>query len=556
MKKVTTFFVLFLFFSTYLFSQNIFEQSSISGNLQFDGQYYYKDSIIGAEDVPDKFLSNGFLFLNYKVSNFSASLRYESYLNPILGIDAQYKGNGIAYRSFGYNSAFLDITAGNFYEQFGSGVLLRSYEERQLGIDNSFDGLNIKIKPAAGVELKALIGKQRNFWALSEGIVKAADLSFSLNDMLADFLSSDYNISLGSSIVSKTQPDLECFYNLPHNVFAYSTRLGLAAESFSVDAEFAYKYNDPSAINEHSFNPGTALIINGAFYGDGYGFLLNLHRVDNMNFRSEREAAGNFLTINYIPAITKQHLWQLATIYPYSTQMNGEVGLQADFTYTFPRKSLFGGKYGTTVALNYARVQSLDTTHTILDEKTNYAFRYDSPFFKIGDRLHFQDINIEVTKKWSKDFKNTFALINIIYDKDLLEGKSSYGKVNSTIAVLECEYKLNAKNSIRAELQHLWSSQDSTLHVADNINGNWALLFLEYTIAPRWYISAFDEWNYGNEFDEKQVHYLNASVAFIEKSTRLSLSYGRQRGGMLCVGGVCRQVPASNGFTLSITSTF
>jgi len=94
------------------------------------------------------------------------------------------------------------------------------------------------------------------------------------------------------------------------------------------------------------------------------------------------------------------------------------------------------------------------------------------------------------------------------------------------------------------------------LHSPDNINGNWALLFFEYTIAPHWYITAFDEWNYGNEYDEKQIHYLNASVAYIEKSTRISFGYGRQRGGLLCVGGVCREMPASNGFSLSITSTF
>jgi len=34
------------------------------------------------------------------------------------------------------------------------------------------------------------------------------------------------------------------------------------------------------------------------------------------------------------------------------------------------------------------------------------------------------------------------------------------------------------------------------------------------------------------------------------------VNYGRQRAGIFCVGGVCRQVPAANGLTLSVTSTF
>ena len=34
------------------------------------------------------------------------------------------------------------------------------------------------------------------------------------------------------------------------------------------------------------------------------------------------------------------------------------------------------------------------------------------------------------------------------------------------------------------------------------------------------------------------------------------LSYGKQREGIICVGGVCRQVPAANGFSVTITSSF
>ena len=34
------------------------------------------------------------------------------------------------------------------------------------------------------------------------------------------------------------------------------------------------------------------------------------------------------------------------------------------------------------------------------------------------------------------------------------------------------------------------------------------------------------------------------------------LSYGKQRAGVMCIGGVCRTVPATNGVSLSISSTF
>ena len=82
------------------------------------------------------------------------------------------------------------------------------------------------------------------------------------------------------------------------------------------------------------------------------------------------------------------------------------------------------------------------------------------------------------------------------------------------------------------------------------------MFLIEYTIAPSWYFTVFDEYNYGNDAPERRIHYLNGSFAFIHEATRVQLGYGRQRGGLVCVGGVCRPVPASNGFFLSISSTF
>ena len=201
--------------------------------------------------------------------------------------------------------------------------------------------------------------------------------------------------------------------------------------------------------------------------------------------------------------------------------------------------------------INYSRIHDLDTSR--IDE-----FTYDSPFFGIGDRLFFQDINFEILKKWNRDFKTIFSFVSEIYNKDILEneGVPHFGKVYATTAIADITYKLTSSNSVRFELQHMWSAQDSTLHEPDNINGNWVMGLVEYTIAPTWYFTIMDEYNYGNEFESRQLHYLSTNVTYVHHSTRFALGYGRQRGGILCVGGVCREVPASNGFTLSVSSSF
>ena len=110
--------------------------SNIHGNFEFNGQYYFQDSVIGAPDVPEKFLNNAFLNLNYEYQDFYAGLRYESYRNPLLGFERDYTGSGIPFWFVRYKKDAIEVTAGNFYEQFGNGLVLRSYEDRGLGYDN------------------------------------------------------------------------------------------------------------------------------------------------------------------------------------------------------------------------------------------------------------------------------------------------------------------------------------------------------------------------------------------------------------------------------------
>jgi len=227
----------------------------------------------------------------------------------------------------------------------------------------------------------------------------------------------------------------------------------------------------------------------------------------------------------------------------------GEGGLQAEVSYNFEEGSFLGGEHGMIVNLNGSIVKSTDSTR--IDKHT-----YDYNFFSIGERLYFHDVNLDITKKFTDKFKLGFTAFNAIYDRDQIEGGFKSGKVYSTGIILDATYRINDKNSIRTEFQHLWVAQDSVPLITDVYNGSWAQLLVEYTIAPKFFITVLDQWNYGNEFEEKQSHYPTFNFAYIFGATRLSLGYGRQRAGLLCVGGICRPVPASNGMNLSVTSSF
>ncbi len=61
-------------------------------------------------------------------------------------------------------------------------------------------------------------------------------------------------------------------------------------------------------------------------------------------------------------------------------------------------------------------------------------------------------------------------------------------------------------------------------------------------------------YNYGN--DLRKIHYYNFGGSYSSGTTRVALNYGRQRGGLLCVGGVCRIVPESTGIGMTLNVSF
>ena len=89
-----------------------------------------------------------------------------------MGTNILFKGNGIPYRFFTYAGEKLTFTVGHFYEQFGNGIILRTYEERGLGYDNVIDGIRVIYQVAPGFRLKGVIGQQRIFFDQGEGIVR------------------------------------------------------------------------------------------------------------------------------------------------------------------------------------------------------------------------------------------------------------------------------------------------------------------------------------------------------------------------------------------------
>ncbi|MCC7302628.1 MAG: hypothetical protein IT233_08300 [Bacteroidia bacterium] len=552
MKKAAIL-VLTLSISTFTYSQENTpapnNSGEIRGSFESTGQYYNPDSAIGAPEVPEKWLFNGYCNLTYTRGHFNAGVRYESYLNVLQGYDPGYKGTGIAIRYASYKVDDLEVTVGNFYEQFGNGLSLRIYEERGLGIDNSLDGVRVIFKPVKGVYLKGLIGRQRKFFNYS-GLVRGLDGELNLNEFVKKWEEKKTKVILGGSFVSKFQADGNPNLILPQNVGLSAGRFIISHGNFKINAEYAYKINDPSNDNGYIYNHGEGAIVQASYSKKGIGFLVGVKRIDNMSYKSDRDANGNFSTINFNPALVRQHTYGLMAFHPYASQNNGELGYQAEFMYKFKKETKLGGKYGMDLAINYSASHALDTTQL---NDTISLIGYEAGYFPPGDNIYFQDLNIEITKKFTKKVKGTFLYSYQQYDIAVIQGKPGHGDFFSHIFVADLTFRVSDENALRIEAQHLSKKQEDM---------SWVQGLAEFTLGERFFFAATDQYNYNNPVKDttgaytNRIHYFNGSVGYVKNATRMTLGYGKQRAGIFCVGGVCRYVPASNGFTFQISTSF
>ncbi|MES2748068.1 MAG: DUF6029 family protein [Bacteroidota bacterium] len=549
----------FLLFTATVFSQNKVE---FNGGFESNSQWYLNDQGLRDEfDNPtvhpeQPLRSNSYLFLNFKYKNWSAGIQGEAYMeNALLNMNPKYDGANVATYFVQYKNKKIDVTAGYFYEQFGSGLLFRSWEDRALGINNAIRGGRIIFKPTDYLTLKSMYGQQRTGFDVSRGKIYGADLEIGLSDI---FKMETTDWSMGMTYIARDEKTTVVNPNFDDVTNGYGARISINHNALYFSTEFDYKSKDavvqaPGQIDNLLIKPGSAVLVNLGYSKKGFGVDATFRRLENMSFFSERDAKGNTFNdriMNFIPSLTKQHHYNLANIYVYQSQPNvlladvnfvkaGEIGGQIDLFYDFKKGSKLGGKNGMKVALNVSNWNALGGTFYIFNPQD-----YETDFFGFGKRM-YTDVNIEVTKKWNSKWQSIISYINQYYNKKFIEDAA--GEVNTNIVAAEATYKFTSTRSIRVMGEHMWADYDKK---------NWAGATMELNLNSKFSMYVSDLYNYGNDLDYSRNHYYNVGGAFRKNSTRIALNYGRQRGGLVCVGGVCRFVPESSGLSLSLNTSF
>lgn len=510
------------------------------------------------------YLSNSYLDLGVRWNRESGASSQESSIGfqslelitraeltqwPMLGYDPDFGGYGLSHLHVGATFDWGKITVGDVYGQFGSGMVLRLYEDRALGVDNALRGGKIEVTPYKGIYLTALGGKQRRYWNCyddgawgwnyKQDAVLGANLELGLQEWIPQLQDAGANLTIGGSYVSKYQKaDTILFidptamqaymYNLPQWVGAGSVRAQLQMKGWNALVEYAYKANDPSILNEYSYKHGEALLMSLSYSQKGLAVLAQVKRSENMSFRSDRQANLIAGTINHMPPFAMQHTYMLTSLYPYSTDMiANEWAFQGEVRYTWKRGTAMGGKYGTTLKLNASHVRGTSDT-----------------WFGMSEEPYYTDVNLELNKKINKQWYIGAMAMYQTYNKRII-GKS--GIARSGIGVVEAKYAMNKKVQMRAELQYLYSKQ---------YEGQWVAALYELSLWRQLVISGQWMYNIGHAPDATNGHYYTVAATYTHGAHRVMAGYTKTRAGFNCSGGVCRYVPEQQGITLTYNFTW
>jgi hypothetical protein len=472
---------------------------------------------------------------------------------PMLGYDDKFGGYGLSHLHVGANFSWGKITIGDVYGQFGSGMVLRLYEDRALGVDNALRGAKVEATPYKGIFIEALGGKQRRYWNCyddgawgwnyTQDAVLGANLELGLHEWIPQLQEAGANLTIGGSYVSKyqkmdtiifntvMQPEgkYDYYYNLPEWVGAGSVRAQLQMKGWNAMVEYAYKANDPSVLNKYSYDPGQALLMSLSYSQKGLAIIAQAKRSENMSFRSDRGLSNMAGTINHMTPFANQHTYMLTSLYPYGTHKTAsEWAFQGEIRYTWKRGTKMGGKYGTTLKLNASHIRGTADT-----------------WFGMTKTPYYTDVNLELNKKLNKQWYLGAMLMYQNYNKQVIEGHGDL--IHAGIGVVEAKYALNKKVQMRGEVQYMYTKQDE---------GQWVAALYELSLWRQLVLSGQWMYNIGYAHEQTNEHYYTVAATYTHGAHRVMAGYTKTREGFNCSGGVCRYVPKQEGISLTYNFTW
>ena len=457
------------------------------------------------------------LNLDYRYKMFSAGFRFEIFQpndpNPAVS-RGKTRYADIAYKyitaGVGDIDAGGDITVGNFYALFGRGLVLKSYEDRNIRVDNNLLGVKVR-GHYKDLSFTALTGRAENMSSQRTDILHAVDVEYKPVTWFR-----------GGYSFASNQPDAAG----AARTRLMSLRVQPSIGNADVYAEYGIKQNDD--IRQYVFNnseslAGRAFYASANFSYETFSVLGEYKYYDNFGFYS----SDNSVSYNTPPALRKDYTYILLNRHPSTLKQDNEQGFQLEAFYGFGEHTEFNANYALTKSLKQGSLyQRIGGTQLAVQTQLKDAFG-------------------QVKHEWSADLLTIAALG---YSEEL------DANTKNLTPILDVRFSLDETNTLHGIFEHQLTTVNTTREqYYDDV------VTLEYLCAPDLTFSLVAEMQTREPLAgvTERTYWAFGQFGFkIGNHTDASVLAGSRQAGNICIGGVCRYEPEFKGIELKLATRF
>lgn len=468
-------------------------------------------------------------------SSVTVGFRYQYDQPPEVGPDFK----GIKRRFIEYRKEGLYIRGGDFSEVYGKGMVLNLFEDRGIAFDTWMDGIKAGYK-VHGLHASIIAGTinfrdsvniaRHEIYKLRGGNIKY-DLS--------------NNLSLGGSFI-RAEGSIPGILS-ESKLISETPEIFLTAyfDNAEIFINFARSWkNDLSANETYS---GYGIYSSGSYFSEGFGFTLEYknYRFDIADpfKRFDNTRTSKFFPFQNPPTVMKEHSATLLSRPIHEIDFNDEVGFQAEFYLLIDK---------FTFTLN----GSAASRHDLYDYDPNsFSFKRQErssgflPSFK-EEYSPYYELFFEA--EYDHNFSSMFKLGIAYREKQLyteIAGPIATHKITSIVLPGEAKHKFS--DNIAGEIKYQYEIMNDSYNVNQETFGNQFMALL-VSIKQRLSIALRTEYT-SNRYDVSGRDFWAAGeIGYrISQGNRVQISYGRERGGLVCTNGVCRYLLPFKGFRFS-----
>ena len=487
--------------------------------------------------------------------NITLGLRYEMDDPSEVGQSFQ----GLRRRWIEYNKDKLLLQAGDVSALYGRGLAINAFESRPLNYDSWLDGVkgeyeyrwnkeDFDFQPSLGVRMIAGTLQFHNVVDTTQPVQTVS--ARAANAQIGFF---GKKLILGTSFVqaftSVTEQGISGDVITNREVNQPEFYLNFLTGSL----EGFFQWTEMrSQLTEVRSNPDSVSNIGHAVYGSlsyagsefgltveykNYSYFVHQPGVDNQTYLSK-------LPISNPPEVYKEFTYTSLTRTTHSVNFDDELGFQVEAditaipTYVITldcAASSQHNSYGDSLDAKFLPLANGSTS--ILPKFTGYGF---FPFWEGFAEIEHDFGELNYVKCFAHRRSNVIAFNGT--SPDLQRSTTIGGKV---------QYQTTKSQSLLAIFEHQWMYD--TQKPLNNHNLLNELLTLQYSINP--IITFGSVFDYSTQDDAGRHFWPQGFISFrIGGSHTVLASYGAERGGLNCTGGICRVVPAFNGLRVTVTS--